>query len=79
MTESRTIVIRLKGATIHRRHPESTARVGTISGLDVSLGDPRMIAIPPGQPVEVDRDEGLRLIARFGGEVIAEGDGEAKP
>jgi hypothetical protein len=66
------ITVRMRGVTVHRRHPASTARVDTISGLDVPVGDARTTEIPPGVPFEVEESEGLALLRVHSGEVVAD-------
>jgi len=71
MTEpGKTIVLKMKYATIHRRHPASTARVDIVSGLSVPVGEMITTEILPNTPVELPEDEARALLAVARGEIV---------
>jgi hypothetical protein len=65
-----TITIKLRHATLHRIGPNHTARIECISGMHVPVGNADVLEIKPGQPFEIDRDEGLRLLKIHAGEIV---------
>ena len=75
MTEPGNIQIKMRGVTVHRPGPNHAPRIDMICGCAVPAGTWEVREIPPGTPFEIDRDEGLRLLAVHSGEVIE----EAKP
>ena len=64
------IRIKLYRVTVHRRHPDSTARVDLVSGLSVPAGQLDTIAIPPGTAFLIDEAEGRALLAVHAGEIV---------
>jgi len=70
--EPKKIRIRLKGVTAHVAGPGHCPRFETFSGCTVQTGHLDVRQIPPGQVFEAEEGEALRMIARFGGEVVAE-------
>jgi len=51
------IRIKLKGVTAHVAGPDHCPRFETYSGLTVQVGNVDIIAVPPGQPFQVGRQE----------------------
>ncbi len=71
MSEPKKIMIRLKGVTAHLHGPLDTRRIETFAGCAVPVGDAHVIEVAPGVPFECEEGEALRLIARFGGEIVS--------
>jgi hypothetical protein len=56
--------------TAHVAGPRHEPRIDSVAGFSVPSGNYDILAIPPGVPFECEEGEALRLIARFGGEIV---------
>ena len=68
------IKIRLPTQTVIRPGPRfEPAQIVERAGFSICVGGVNdTIAVPPGEAFEIEREEGLRLIARFGGQIVEE-------
>jgi hypothetical protein len=67
--EPATIRIKLNIA-IKRSGPDFNPGWERIGNMFRQVGNSDTYMVPPGEVFEIEREEGLRLVARFGGEVI---------
>jgi hypothetical protein len=67
---SKKIWIKLRGVTAHIAGPDHSARIDLVSGMSVPGGNYDIRRIPPGVAFEVEEAEGLRMIARHGGQIV---------
>ena len=70
--EPATIRIKLN-ITIQRSGPEFNPGWEKIGNMFRQIGNTDTYMVPPGETFEIEREEGLRLVARFGGEVVERG------